>query len=128
MLFRSIGQRTTMVDAAGTTTWSYSSRGEVIGQTQPGSLVLTMVFDSVGVRHEVAWKIVTQDRPWRDRVSHHPYPTRYRGKATRRVRALGQRILPTQVGRSIREGRASLPASGGKGQGWAAWSAYAIPR
>ena len=45
-----LGRRTTMVDSGGTTTYVYSARAELIGNTQVGGHVLQMGYDAVGNR------------------------------------------------------------------------------
>jgi RHS repeat-associated protein len=48
--YDAVNRQTTVVDWGGTTTFDYSARGELTGKTLPGSLRLTMVYDSVGNR------------------------------------------------------------------------------
>jgi hypothetical protein len=54
---------------------------------QPENRTLSNLFEPFRtVRQKGALTIVRQDRPWPDRVSHHPYPTRWREKATTHAR------------------------------------------
>lgn len=42
-----LGNRTTMQDSTGTTTYAFDAHSRMTGKTDPGSLVQTNVFDAV---------------------------------------------------------------------------------
>jgi YD repeat-containing protein len=48
MQYDLLGRQTTMIDSGGTTTYTYTPRSELSGQTLPGGYVLTMQYDTVG--------------------------------------------------------------------------------
>ena len=72
-LLGAAGQQTSMQDSTGVTSFSYDLDGRKTNVQYPSNVGLTYSYDS---RHEVARLIVTRAQARRDRVSHHPYPTR----------------------------------------------------
>ncbi len=124
--YDSVGNRTVVQDSAGAaSTYTYDNKNRLTQDNTTGLNAHTYTYD---LRHEVARWIVMRSRNRHDRVSHHPYPTRYGGKVTRRLKPSDNVSHLLRAGVRTAKGGRNCQHQGSEGPGWTAWLADANSR